>query len=152
MLSFSNLWIRGAATTFAVLGCLHVTALSAQQDAASKTANQLSFDIPAQALVKALAQFSDVTGLQLVYETKLASGKRSPAVAGVLAPPDALTRLLAGTGLEFRFTDSRTIVIRAARSESGARVLAPVRVEGAQGSAVLEAVTVARRRDPSIES
>src|SRR3984957_7864979 len=68
----------------------------------------LSSDIPSESLPQALAAFADQTGLQLVYLSTLAEGRYSqPAPAG-LSPPQALLRMLSGTGIDFVFLNSRT--------------------------------------------
>jgi len=69
----------------------------------------LSSSIPSESLPQALAAFVDQTGLQLVYLSTLAEGRNSqPAPAG-LSPPQALMRILTGTGIDFVFLNNRTI-------------------------------------------
>lgn len=80
------------------------------------TANQVdrglvTFNLPAQQLTSALHAFAEATGLQVSFPSGLASGQTSPEVAGVYAPEAALDKLLAGTGLTYRFIDARTITL-----------------------------------------
>jgi len=89
------------------------------------------FDIPAQSLASALMRFSRETRLELFYSAELAQGKTTQGVSGNFAPPEALSRLLAGTGLTFRFINTTTITIEPAPQASGGAItLGPVRVEG----------------------
>ncbi|MEJ0037899.1 MAG: TonB-dependent siderophore receptor [Gammaproteobacteria bacterium] len=112
--------------------CFESMSLRAQQrrsiDTTADTA--ATFNIPAQPLASALNRFGDVTGLQIVYAASLAEGRQSSALVGVFKAQDALARLLANTGLEFRFTDAHTVIIQAGRNSSETRTLGPVRVEG----------------------
>lgn len=125
--------VHTPAIVAAVALALGTASVHAQQNTANKAVETaLSFDIPAQPLASALNRFGDITGFQLVYAASLAENKRSVAVAGSLKARDALARMLAGTGLEFRFTDSRTVILQAAHAPGSTRVLGPVRVEGAQ--------------------
>lgn len=56
------------------------------------------FDIPPEALDKALETFAAVTGCHLYYDSSLAVNRRSAPLAGQYAPRAALQALLAGTG------------------------------------------------------
>jgi outer membrane receptor protein involved in Fe transport len=69
-----------------------------------------------------LTAFADQTGLQLVYVSTLVEDRTSPGVPAGLSPSEALGRLLAGTGLDFVFLNSRTVKIFAT---PGALVPAP---------------------------
>jgi hypothetical protein len=74
-------------------------------------AGQVPFDIPSQALTTALETFSEVTGIQVLYDSHLTSGRRSAAVKGVLMPQAALRSLLAGTDIKVRYANSHGIVL-----------------------------------------
>ena len=71
----------------------------------------LSASIDAQPLDQALAAFAQQSGLQLLYVSALAEHRRSRPVAAGLSPTAALTQLLAGTGLRFKFLNDRTVSI-----------------------------------------
>lgn len=71
------------------------------------------FSIEAQPLDQALAAFSVSTGLQMLYDSALAAGRRSAPVAGAMEPREALALMLAGTGLSARFTSAGAVVIYA---------------------------------------
>lgn len=93
------------------------------------------FDIPAQALGDALMAFGRQSGLQVTAEGPLVEGRKSSAVAGRMAATQALSQLLAGTGLTFRYVGDNAVRLeRAPVAENGAIQLGPVRVEGEAGS------------------
>ncbi|MFK0298750.1 STN domain-containing protein [Brevundimonas sp. NPDC090276] len=71
------------------------------------------FEVVAQPLDQALAAFSISTGLQMLYDSSLAAGRRSSPVAGEMQPREALALMLAGTGLTARFTSGGAVVIYA---------------------------------------
>jgi TonB-dependent siderophore receptor len=87
------------------------------------------FQIPAKPLLAALADFTATTGIQVIRPSAEAIGGTAPAVAGSLTARHGLSRLLAGSGLTFRFTDSRTVILDKAAAD-GAMTLDPVTVEG----------------------
>ncbi len=60
---------------------------------------QRQFNVPAGEAEKSLKQFSEQARLEVLFPTDLVAGVRTRAVAGELAPREALTRMLAGTGL-----------------------------------------------------
>lgn len=106
----------------------------AQEASASATAAR-SFNIPPQSLAAALQQFTEQSGVQIGYAAALGAGVQSPGVSGSFAPAEALSRLLTGTGLTFRWTSPNAVVLeRAPQSADGAIQLGPVRVEGEGGS------------------
>lgn len=72
--------------------------------------------IPTERLDKALANFAATSDVDILYDNELAAGRRSTAVAGRYSPPQALAILLTGTGLSWRFTKTRAVVIFAAAS------------------------------------
>ncbi|MEL1263036.1 TonB-dependent siderophore receptor [Pseudoxanthomonas putridarboris] len=97
----------------------------------------IEFDVPAGPLSSALLRFGQQSGLQFNVGSDLTDGKRSAGVKGRLSAETALRTLLSGSGLTFRFAGPRTVVIEAAPDVGDARVLGPLRIEGASsGSAV----------------
>lgn len=102
----------------------------------AQTTPERSFDIPAQSLPTALTIFGRQSGLQVSVPADLASGRASTAVSGRLVPLDALSRLLAGTGLVYRISGNIVTLEPAPRSAGGAIALGAVRVSGdGQGGA-----------------
>jgi TonB-dependent receptor len=69
--------------------------------------------IAPQPLDSALNALSRQTGLQFVYDAQAAGNPRTPAVQAGLSAEAALTRLLAGTGLRFRYLNATTVTIEA---------------------------------------
>ncbi|WP_347263532.1 TonB-dependent siderophore receptor [Nitrobacter sp.] len=86
---------------------------------ASRSASY-SFSIPPQPLAGAISAFSRVTGIDVVGDGGIGRGVGSPGVSGNLTPHQALTRLLAGTGLSYRFTNASTVAIQRPNADGGA--------------------------------
>lgn len=80
--------------------------LSSSAAMAGDDTQKQQYNIPAQPLADALRTFSDKSGLQLLYDANLAAGKRSAALRGAYPPQEALGRLLAQSGLEYRIKGS----------------------------------------------
>ena len=78
---------------------------------AQSTDTAYELHIPAQPLQKALSSLADQTGLQVVYESSLVTGRVSPSVDGTLTPKEALAKLLEGTGLHVQALSDRAIAI-----------------------------------------
>lgn len=94
--------------------CAPVALLSAPTTFAQTTEPAaLAGGIPAQPLAHALEAFANQTGLQLVYVSGVVRSQRSHAVPAGLSAPDALARMLEGTGLKFEFLTPRSIRILA---------------------------------------
>ena len=96
-----------------------------------------SFAIDAQPLTAALDAFSDQTGLSFAYTTSQLEGVDSNGVTGTFTPREALSQLLAGTGVTFRFTGAQTVSLTRASPRSGeddVLELDPITVEGEGGS------------------
>lgn len=68
--------------------------------------------IQPQSLATALRVFSEQSGLQLGFESHLAEGIQTLGTQGAKTPAAALGALLDGTGLEYRFINAQTVVIR----------------------------------------
>ena len=69
--------------------------------------------IRAQPLTKALAEFADQTGMQLVYPSELTAGVYSNGASTRGTPDEILDQLLTSTGLEYEYINDRTIAIAA---------------------------------------
>ncbi len=83
--------------------------VAARAGANDLEANQ-HFKIPAERLEAALAAFSAQTHLRVVT-SGVARDVLSPGVTGELSLQSALTALLRGTGLSYRQTEARTVVV-----------------------------------------
>jgi iron complex outermembrane receptor protein len=101
---------------------------------AANPAGAARIEIPAEPLDAAIRDFIRATGLQVAYPAALSQGKESAAVSGNLAPGEALARLLAGSGLTYRYTSATTVTLENASAiPSEPMTLAPVKVEGESG-------------------
>lgn len=95
----------------------------------------LPFNIPAQPLSSVVGAFGRQSGLQVTLATPSAGNVRTNAVTGSFTVRDALSRLLAGTGVNFRFAgNGRTVVIGSGQAAAD--------LSGAEGTTVLEEITV----------
>lgn len=97
--------------------------------------------IASQPLDAALNALSRQTGLQFVYNAQSAGNPRTPGVPAGLSADAALSRLLAGTGLRYRYLNATTVTIEAQDTASpapAAAVTAPATVVAA-GNAPLQA-------------
>lgn len=75
----------------------------------------VEFDIPPQALSQSLMEFSRQSDITLVANADMVRGKQSRGVQGAVASDEALRRLLAGSGLSFRYLPDDSITIIAQR-------------------------------------
>lgn len=94
-----------------------------------------AYDIPAQDLPAALDQFARAAEVQVSADAGVVAGQRSSGVSGTLPAPQALSRLLQGTGLSGRWPSHDTVVIEAPAAGGEALQLAPVRIEGGGATA-----------------
>ncbi|MDR7154792.1 outer membrane receptor for ferric coprogen and ferric-rhodotorulic acid [Sphingobium xenophagum] len=119
------------------------TSATAQSSAATR-----SFSIPAQSLPDALILFGRQAGIEVTAESVNTRGQSTQGVSGQLAPADALSQLLAGTGLTFRWQSDRSVVVEPApQAAEGAIQLGPVRVEGNAGSGAVVFASPIRTSD-----
>ncbi len=72
------------------------------------------YQISPQPLNTALRDFALASGLQVSFPDDIARGRTSREVAGSYTPEEALSELLAGTGLSFRFTTVDTVTLERA--------------------------------------
>jgi outer membrane receptor for ferric coprogen and ferric-rhodotorulic acid len=99
-------------------------------------AQQRNFSITAQSLADALMQFGQQSGFNVSAPANLTRNLTTRGVSGAMAPAEALSRLLAGTGLTFRFTGPTSVQLEPApQAAQDAIQLGPVRVEGSGTSA-----------------
>lgn len=139
--------IAYAALILSVLLAAHAAA----QDVAAPEDRQIDYDIPVQSLTSALSVFAATSGMQVLYETSLASGRKSTPVKGRFAPEAALRVLLEGTGLVARRTDIDAITIAPDARERpvNAAVVTPdARFLGALQAGILRALCAANETRP----
>lgn len=93
------------------------------------------FNIPAQSLSSVVGAFGRQSGLQVTLATPAAGNVRTNAVTGSFTVREALSRLLAGTGVNFRIAgNGRTVVIGTGQST--------IDFSAAEGTTVLETITL----------
>lgn len=107
----------------------------------------------AQALGPALDALAAKTGARLLYSPEAVKGKQAPALAGSLSAEDALSRLLAGSGLTWTRSADGAYAIKAAPAEKVAE-LAAIEVKGSTESsyAAWRATTGTRTEVPLHET
>lgn len=109
-----TLWLAVGMMVFADLGLAasELIKSDAQREEVVAPEGQIAFDISAQSLASALEAYSVAAGREVVYNGKLAIGRRSTSVNGVFTPEAALQELLEGTGLSPRYvaTDAFMLV------------------------------------------
>ena len=89
--------------------------------ALADTSTQRHFEIAAQPLTLAIEAFRERSGLEIETSELGANGLaelRSNAVAGTYTSAEALRILLQGSGVEARFVDDRTVVLRLPRAST----------------------------------
>ncbi|KAF1012832.1 MAG: putative TonB-dependent receptor [Stenotrophomonas maltophilia] len=112
------------------LACTALPALLLSSTSAHAQAATRSFALPAQPLPSALDAYSRLTGIDLVIGRALPEGRTAPALSGHFSDAEALSRLLAGSGLQPRFLDARRATLEPVVDATGTRRLGPLRVQG----------------------
>lgn len=92
-------------------------------------AQSYAFNLPAQPLDKALAQFARQANLQLAASPDLLRGSRSQPISGTLDAKAALAELLRGSGLQGRIADGLLTIERAVPRAETETTLPVVRVK-----------------------
>jgi iron complex outermembrane receptor protein len=93
--------------------CLTGVAAGSSGVALAQAQQTRSFNIPATSLSRALRLFAAQSGLQVAYQTSIASDLRAPAVRGTMAPEAALAALLAGSGLTYSASGGAVTILAA---------------------------------------
>lgn len=91
--------------------CLMVLCFVSGLALAQPAAEPRDFAIPAQALGDALIEFSNQADVQVLSDSTLTNGKRTAGVNGRMTVNNAMTRLLAGSGLSHRFGEGDVVMI-----------------------------------------
>ncbi|MGO2009477.1 TonB-dependent siderophore receptor [Vreelandella alkaliphila] len=124
--------LLATAVALALLPALHA---AAQQNSSQAVASQThAFSIPANPLPQAITDFSSVTGMQVLYTGNQAYEISAPAVQGNLTTIQALDRLLAGSGMTYRFTGARSVTLEQI-NQTSTTTLEPLLVTGERESA-----------------
>lgn len=112
--------------------------------ASAQSARTHNFNIPSQPLNRALRALADQSGIQIAYQTSVASGAVAPMVAGTISTEQAISRLLAGSGLQFSFTSSNTITVfsgsqaNTAGGAGDATTLQPIVIQGSNPNSTID--------------
>lgn len=121
----------------------------AQAVFASAAAARQRFDMPSQPLASALLSYTATTGSQLVMRGDIARDKTAPALRGSYTRDEALTRLLTGSGLDWRHSGNTLIVTPLPASAMSAATLEPIQVHGADATVryMADTATAATKTD-----
>lgn len=90
---------RRPAPFFLLLGLLAGLFLVATPATWANEPTKYLFDLPAETADRALKRFSEQSGLEVLFPTRVARRVRTHSVKGELEPREALTRMLQGSGL-----------------------------------------------------
>lgn len=117
----------------ATAGSLMLIGLSRAGDA--KAAIREPTHIPPEPLGRALQSLAKERNLVLAYRSEVVGNARTSGASGVLTREEALSQLLKGTGLTYRFLDEKTVTILppSAPPHSAGATQAPT-VHGSSGS------------------
>ncbi len=113
-----------------------------------------AYTIESQPLASALKQFSEQTGLQVGYDSRLAAGLTSGRVNDVAEPALALSAILEGTGLEYSFVNDQTVVIKIANNGgpvSGSENSGLIKEKSEKRLEIEEMVVTATKRETSLQ-
>jgi Secretin and TonB N terminus short domain len=110
---------RHLAWICAVLVIAGMCAAVAEERRAVTVSEPIAFHIPAQSLAGALQAYGERTGVQVLYESNSATGRKSAAVEGSFTAEQALNLLLAGTDLKVQYThpDAITLALPSATAD-----------------------------------
>ena len=111
---------------------MSVVTVAAADDASAST--RKTTNILAQALAPALQALAKDRNFQIIYVSEEISGRSTQGAVGELTPEEALERLLAGTGLTFKYLDHKTITIVPMSQAASRSVAAPPQSTTAQGA------------------
>ena len=78
---------------------------------ASEQQRQLQFSIAADTLEAVLNKFQKTSDIQVIIPNDAMRSLASPGVAGLFSPEQALREILRGTGVSYRFTDKKTVIL-----------------------------------------
>ena len=101
-----------------------------------------NFNIPAGDLKSALNAYMAETGVELIYPEDQMNGSQTRGVAGALAPEDALSRILKGTGFSIRHQSGAIAIVRDRSSSAVEDVLPMQLAQAAAPRTAVETVTV----------
>ena len=128
----------------------NVSIAQAQQQTSQR---QFSFDIPPQPVTKGVNDIGRIAGLSVVFSENRAINAVGRPVRGTLTAQAALSMLLSGTGLTYRFSNASTVQIfypsanatdDTAASAEGTTVLGTIMVQGENAWGPVQGVVAKR--------
>jgi iron complex outermembrane receptor protein len=84
---------------------------NAERAPQGKTHDAASFDIASGPMADAIDRFGDQSGLQIIYDARLVTGRSVAALSGRMRMRDALDRLLAGSGVSWKQVNDMTVML-----------------------------------------
>lgn len=99
----------GLFASVAIIGTTPMAQLSAAY-AQQASAQTIAFNIRSQSMGGALTVFADRAGLKLLLQSSVVAGKTSPSVQGNFTAEQALSRLLTGSGLNYRINGTTVTI------------------------------------------
>lgn len=152
---------RRALATTALAALMSLAPAMGQKALAQQPA--VSFSIAGGALDTALSRFGAASGMQVLYSSAVTKGLTTPGVSGSLSPEAALSRLLSGTGLSYRFTGPKSVTIAtpAATTQGGAAPVGALQLQeivvsgagdGTKSYVVEDSATATKTDTPLIET
>jgi hypothetical protein len=77
-------------------------------------------NVPAEELSAALQAVGTTYDLQVLYPTAIVKDLKTQGASGSLTPEEALTKVLSGTGLSYKYLDANTVTLFATASPAAA--------------------------------
>jgi iron complex outermembrane receptor protein len=113
--------------------CLTIVGVSGADDA--KASMRIATDIPAQNLGSALKALAQTRDLQVLYFSDSVRDVRTGGAAGELTTDEALTQLLSGTGLTYRYVSEKAVtILPSAEAPSGDTLTQPASAPAGSGT------------------
>lgn len=91
--------------------CVLTSPPSIAERATSVTSDAATFDISSGPMADAIDRFGDQSGLQVIYDAKLVSGRSVAPLSGHMRKRDALDRLLDGSGVSWKQVNEMTVML-----------------------------------------
>jgi iron complex outermembrane receptor protein len=151
------IFLPNVATAQGPVSGMDAAPVVAESRSATLNESTLTFDIQAQPLSGALADFEKISGVNVIYRDRLVEGKKSSGMLGKYSPEAALKRLLDSTDLTYQVTAKNTVVLKKnemVTAQSGSEeVITPKKEEGKSREAYkLKSITVtAQKREENVQ-
>ena len=116
------------------IGAAQVCMAGETEPATASPSKQQHFNIRPQPLYSALSALASQTGVQFAYTAALVKGLTSKGVTGQHSTEQALRQILAGSGINFQFSNANTVTLKKATT--------PVTATEPRSETTLKAMTV----------